>query len=205
MRGLGGNFSGAVAVNNQGRVVGVTSGAHDPYHQHAFSWTATEGMVDLGTLGGSNSRVFAVNDHGQVVGSASLPGDRDTHAFSWTAEGGMIDLGTLGGSNSWAQAVNNRGEITGSSDTAGGGGQQHPFLMTWTDTTPPLVIPDLKGTLAQNGWYRGDVTVTWQVTDPESAITSSSGCGDTTITTDTRATTVTCTATSSGGTSHDQA
>jgi probable HAF family extracellular repeat protein len=43
--------------------------------RHAFSWTAQEGMIDLGTLGGSYSFAFDVNDHGQVVGSSTTAGD----------------------------------------------------------------------------------------------------------------------------------
>jgi hypothetical protein len=69
-----------------------------------------------------------------------------------------------------------------------------------TDSTPPVISPTLTGTLGSNGWYRSDVTVTWTVTDPESMITSSP-CGNTTITSDTTGTAVTCSATSAGGTS----
>jgi len=69
-----------------------------------------------------------------------------------------------------------------------------------SDTTPPVITASTSGTLGNNGWYVSDVTVTWSVVDNESAISSSSGCGATTINTDTAGTTVTCSATSAGGT-----
>ena len=59
------------------------------------SWTASGGMVDLGTLGGRYSNAVAVTASGQVVGNSTLAGDTVSHAFSWTASGGMVDLGTL--------------------------------------------------------------------------------------------------------------
>lgn len=70
-----------------------------------------------------------------------------------------------------------------------------------SDTTPPVITPNVSGTLGTNGWYVSDVSVSWTVTDPESAITFTSGCGPTTISADTLGTTLTCTATSAGGTS----
>jgi hypothetical protein len=68
------------------------------------------------------------------------------------------------------------------------------------DSTPPVITPNIQGTLGDNGWYTSNVTVTWTVTDDESAITSKTGCGSTTIGTDTAGQTVTCSATSAGGT-----
>ncbi|MDP9371883.1 MAG: hypothetical protein M3Q65_05400 [Chloroflexota bacterium] len=68
------------------------------------------------------------------------------------------------------------------------------------ETTPPVIVPTVTGALGSNGWYTGDVTVSWAVADPESAITSTSGCGPTIIAADTGGTTLTCTATSGGGT-----
>ena len=47
---LGGAYSQAVAVNDNGQVVGSSRLAER--RAHAFSWTAAGGMVDLGTLGG---------------------------------------------------------------------------------------------------------------------------------------------------------
>lgn len=68
------------------------------------------------------------------------------------------------------------------------------------DTTAPVITPSVLGTLGDNGWYTSDVDVSWAVTDPESAISSSSGCGPTNIITDTPGQTLTCSATSAGGT-----
>ena len=57
---LGGTDSYAIAVNESGQVVGVSQAAGGA--EHAFSWTAAGGMIDLGTLGGgSYSLPNAVN------------------------------------------------------------------------------------------------------------------------------------------------
>ena len=69
------------------------------------------------------------------------------------------------------------------------------------DLTKPVVRADVSGTLGGNqGWYRSDVTVTWDVSDPESEISETSGCDASSVTADTAGTTFTCTATSGGGT-----
>jgi hypothetical protein len=67
------------------------------------------------------------------------------------------------------------------------------------DTTAPVITPSVSGTLGQNGWYTSDVSVSWSVVDAESPIASSSGCEPTTITADTVGTTLTCSASSDGG------
>ncbi|HYX87980.1 MAG TPA: hypothetical protein VE753_01290, partial [Gaiellaceae bacterium] len=74
------------------------------------------------------------------------------------------------------------------------------------DTTPPSVTYTIDGIVGSNGWYRGStggdyVVVRWTVTDPDSPITSTSGC-EPAIKIDgpNTGTTRTCTATSDGGT-----
>ena len=67
------------------------------------------------------------------------------------------------------------------------------------DTTPPIISPQIAGTLGNNGWYRSNVSVSWNVTDPESGIASSSGCTPTTLTADTAGMTLTCSATNGVG------
>src|SRR4029077_18488222 len=49
---------------------------------HAFAWTQTGGMVDLGTLGGTISHPFAVSG-GDVVGFSFISGNVASHATLW--------------------------------------------------------------------------------------------------------------------------
>ena len=69
-----------------------------------------------------------------------------------------------------------------------------------TDTTPPSITPTVTGTAGTNGWYTSNVTVSWLVIDNQSAVTSSSGCDAVTLITETTGQTLTCSATSTGGT-----
>lgn len=106
----------AEGVNNRGDVVGASS---INGQSHAFLWTASGGMRDLGTLGGANSRAIAINDSSHVVGWAQN-GAGVNRAFLWTETGGMVDLGTLGGAASTAAGINNSGQIAGAAQISGG-------------------------------------------------------------------------------------
>src|SRR5215211_3920480 len=89
---------------------------------------------------------------------------------------------------------------------AAGNVDQSPASRSWTvqtDSTPPVITPDVSGTLGNNGWYTSNVSVSWTVVDDESSISSQSGCDDFSVTSDQQATTYTCEATSAGGTSSD--
>ena len=82
---LGGTYSGASAINEWGQVAGGADTAGGTVLiNHAFRWTASGGMQDLGTLGGDyGSSASAINARGQVAGYSSTP-DGTTHAFLWT-------------------------------------------------------------------------------------------------------------------------
>jgi len=67
------------------------------------------------------------------------------------------------------------------------------------DLTPPVITPSVAGPLGTNGWYTGDVTVTWDVADPETGVASSTGCNASSQTTDTAGQTFTCSATNGAG------
>lgn len=73
------------------------------------------------------------------------------------------------------------------------------------DPTAPVIDYTLNpsGPDGTNGWYTGEVTLTWQVSDPQSpnSLQVTSGCVDQTIDTDQDVTTYSCSATSSGGVS----
>ena len=63
------------------RVVGYSYTVYPDQAPHAFSWTAKEGMIDLGTLGGCCSIAYAVNGAGQIAGGAW--GDAGSRAVLW--------------------------------------------------------------------------------------------------------------------------
>ncbi|MDT3444570.1 hypothetical protein [Pseudofrankia sp. BMG5.37] len=123
-------FVRAVAINERGQVVGVSSTASDD--SHAFRWEKGQ-MTDLGTLGGRSSFAAAINERGQVVGHAATAGEA-VHAFVW-ADGTMMDLGVLGGDESLAASIDDAGRIAGSSTVAPGSTTTHAVL--WTARTAP--------------------------------------------------------------------
>lgn len=71
-----------------------------------------------------------------------------------------------------------------------------------SDTTPPVISYTLSAPSNANSWHNANVFVDWTVTDGQSAITSMTGCVDTTVSTE-GTTTLNCSATSTGGTSSD--
>ena len=79
-------------------------------------------------------------------------------------------------------------------------GSAATVMVTVTDSSPPTITPNVVGTLGDNGWYVSGADVSWTVTDLQSPISSSTGCEQTYLIDDTAGITMTCTATSDGGT-----
>ncbi|MFC5570452.1 PxKF domain-containing protein [Lysobacter yangpyeongensis] len=80
------------------------------------------------------------------------------------------------------------------------GNRSEPAYKNWvTDATPPQVSASVTGPLGANGWYVGNVQISWQVSDAESAV-GGIGCNTVQLTVDTPGASFTCTATSAGGT-----
>ena len=159
---LGGNQSIANAVSNRGQVAGVALNTiPDAFtstglffvagatQAHAFRWTKSHGMLDLGTLGGTDSAAFLINERGQIAGwsftnttvnpTTGLP---TLDPFFWE-NGTMLDLGTLGGTIGQPNGLNNRGQVVGSSNLVGDL-TEHPFL--WSRSEGMKDLGTLGGT-----------------------------------------------------------
>lgn len=80
---LGGDYSSASAINDQGVIVGV-SNAHQGGYQHATIWDGN-GIHALGTLDEqATSRAISINNVGDVVGSIGPDGQGiETYAALW--------------------------------------------------------------------------------------------------------------------------
>jgi YVTN family beta-propeller protein len=78
--------------------------------------------------------------------------------------------------------------------------RDYSIVVSALDGTPPVVAAQVTGLAGNNGWYRGNVVVSWTVSDAESQITNTTGCGPVVISMETVGTDVTCQATSAGGT-----
>lgn len=85
-------------------------------------------------------------------------------------------------------------------DTAGNTSTSSTVTVRVDNTNPTVNDPTVTGTQGTNGWYTGNVTVTWPApTDAGSGIATTSGCGVTSITTNTTGQVVTCSATDNAG------
>lgn len=110
---LGGWSSSVSGVSADGSVV-IGESLTTTSATHAFRWSTTGGMVDIGTLGGGDfSSASGVSaDGGVVVGlSTTRTTSMESHAFRWTSAEGMTDLGTLGAGYSAASAVSADGRV----------------------------------------------------------------------------------------------
>jgi probable HAF family extracellular repeat protein len=159
----GGTVSRAVDINDAGVAVGYSFLDGDRA-SHAFVWTLTGGMQDLGTLGGGSSAAVAVSESGHVVGES------DGHAFSWTQARGMVDLGTLGGLTSAAAAVNAAGQVVGWSVTAEG----TPHAFFWSPSQGMIDLGTLGALIGVDGQpLRGAISFASAVNDAGQVVGSS--------------------------------
>jgi probable HAF family extracellular repeat protein len=132
-------YSRATGINASGQVVGF-SGAKpdDSSTNRAFIWSASTGMLDIGTLGGASAQAFGINDSGFVTGTAQVADSSRleiTHAFIYQPLSipgrnikKMVDLGTLGGNDSYGMAINANNHVVGYSTLNGGIDRVHAFL-----------------------------------------------------------------------------
>jgi len=151
---LGGGLSAASGVNDDGAVVGLSYNGAD--FQHAFLWTAANGMQDLTpnltSIGGATA--VAINFSNQVAGYYYPNGSHNTLGFTWTQQGGEQDLGPAG---TLALAINNAGTVVGQSPNT----QLFKHAFSWTQVGGMSDLGTLGGSestalgINNNGWIVG--------------------------------------------------
>jgi probable HAF family extracellular repeat protein len=121
---LGGDYSEALGINDNGQIVGDSTITSGDSISHAFLYENGV-MQDLGTFGGYLSVAYAIDNGGDVVGVADhIDGSSSAFVYSY---GAMQDLGILdGGSYSEALGINSSGQIVG--DTYDTNGNQLAFV-----------------------------------------------------------------------------
>ncbi len=132
----------------------------------------------------------------------NVVGDTQSAASSAIAAGGLVVGQITTANNSTVPA----GDVISQSPAAGtlvnAGSAVDLVISSGPLLGPPAIAPAITGTVGTNGWYLSGVTVIWNVIDIGSAITSSTGCGSTTLLFSTPGTTLTCSATNAAGLSN---
>jgi probable HAF family extracellular repeat protein len=119
---------------------------------HAFRWTPTAELQDLGLTTGTESIANAISADGSVIVGEARDANRFWRAFRWTAATGMVDLGTLSGPESNAVAVNKDGTVIVGTSLTSGLSDSNEFFR-WTAKTG---MQDIKTALQENGVHSAD-------------------------------------------------
>ncbi|MBN1845384.1 MAG: hypothetical protein JW810_06840 [Sedimentisphaerales bacterium] len=142
---LGGEYSVAWSINDQGQIVGWSQRADGQYHAARFDFQAPQNNADLGTLGGNWSEAVSINNQGYGVGQARTDQTGYVyHAalFDPAGPGGNIDLGGLGGDAGWACSINDSNQIVGAATLADGSWRATRFDAGGAGTNVNLGILD---------------------------------------------------------------
>jgi hypothetical protein len=174
----------------------------------------TDGNVNIKTSGVSSAPVNWVlrnstNCSGPSAASGSITADDQGNGVSIAGGASATQSLTLtaGSVSGFTFASWSGGNVPSPPNSSNpicvpGQGPTQQITLTYTgvtDTSPPVITANVVGTQGNNSWYTSNVAVSWSVTDGQSTITSTSGCGTSNVTTDTTGVTFTCSATSAGG------
>lgn len=107
----GNNYTSAYGVSGDGQAVVGFSETSPSRYAHAFRWTPTGGMQDLGVTTGTESLAWGVSANGALVHGEARDQVGYWRAFRWTASLGMRDMGTLGGPMSTAHGASADGSV----------------------------------------------------------------------------------------------
>jgi uncharacterized protein YegL len=208
--------TGTVTLHYELRHTGTTGGTQAPQAAADLSWTDGTTGAQTQSLAAHTVTVADCNQapvaHASAPATAHLSGSHvasvQLDGSASTDDGQLQPLGYT-----WSE--NGTTIATGESPTVALGLGSHVITLTVDDgqyqstdivtvvvddPTPPVVTPHVAGTPGTGGWFTSDVVVSFDVSDPESAVTPGLGCSGETVSTDTAGTTFTCSADSAGGT-----
>lgn len=136
---LGGEFSVANGLNDNGQVAGVAD--LNGGQVRGFVWQNGK-MTRIGTLGGQFSTANGINNKGEVVGLSVTSGGLP-HAFVWK-EGDMRDISAqCPGKYNGARVINDNSDIAGIFTEDGE--SVHTFVLSGKQSRP---VPTLGGTFS---------------------------------------------------------
>jgi uncharacterized membrane protein len=105
--------SSGVALNNSGKIAGVSTDSSGKRVPVLWTWSGTSvsSATTLSTFESSTATPWDINDQGVLVGQAAKA-TGETVACSWSATGVLTEL-AVNQPFSAAQSINNRGDISG--------------------------------------------------------------------------------------------
>src|SRR5215469_9069287 len=212
-----GSLPAGLSITNTGLITGTPSAAGN--------FTFTVQVTDSAAQQSSSTQVLRIRVGSPlVIGTTTLPAATISvpYSASLNATGGFgnVTWSLTSGALPTGLGLSSAGVISGTTPATGGtftftvqavdssclisvsSCQPQTAKQTLNiiiDSTPPVITPTITGTMGSNGWYVSNVTVTWTATDPESGIASSTGCGSTSLTTDSAGFSVICSATNGAG------
>jgi probable HAF family extracellular repeat protein len=205
---LGGDHSFGFGINNAGQVVGVSTLPNGSLRAFVYK---NGKMINLGALDGIQSEADNITNNGIVVGRVTRT-DGSTTVFIYGVDRNTThDLNNLVSPTDplkpfvklhdvgFTRAANTLGQVL-AMGTDSRTAQFHTYIASPIDSTKPLIKAAVVGTLGNNGWYIGNVRITWTVTDAQAPVASRRGCGKATVLVDTVGQKFTCRAKSMGGT-----
>ncbi len=104
-----GGYSGALAINDQGVIVGFAS---PQFNGTATAFVSSQGVTTDIFQSGTESYARDVNNRGQVVGDFLIADKSAFHAFLYT-DGVVTDIGSLGSPQTVAAAINDQQQVIG--------------------------------------------------------------------------------------------
>jgi hypothetical protein len=162
---------------------------------------------DFGSVGFHNVvfKVFTITNRGSAALTVGAPTFSGADSHQYGVLGPCTPVGPVAPGASCALPVVFSPNVAGPRPVlmtvpTNAGPVEASLTGTGVDTSPPMVSPVVGPSTPSSGWHTTDVLVTWAVFDFDGPILHSTGCGPSTILFD-GTTTLTCTATSAGGTS----